>query len=197
MNARTLGLVLAVLLLAAPALAQKIFVDYDRSVDPSKYKTFAWGPTPGPSLKEDSPLMHSRIKNAIEYHLTEGGLVEDPENPDIYVTYYTDVEDEVRLDTTHMGYGYGPGWGWSPYWGGGMGMGSSTTTMTKYQRGTLIIALWDAKTKKLVWRASAQAVVKQNPQKAAKQIDSVINKIVKKWQKMYAKDQKRKAKGQS
>lgn len=192
MNRKTLGLLLAALLLAAPVMAQKIHVDYDRSVDPSKYETFAWGPTPGPSLEEASPLMHSRIKNAIEYHLTEGGLVENPKNPDIYVTYYTSVEDEVQLHTTQMGYGYGPGWGWSPYWGG-VGMGSSTTTMTKYSRGTLIIDIWDAKTKKAVWRGTAEAVVKENPQKAAKQIDKIINKIVKKWQKMYAKDQKRKA----
>ncbi len=195
MNGKRFGLILAALLIAAPAVAQKIYVDYDRSIDPSKYETFAWGRPEGPSLHDQSPLMDSRIKNAIEYHLTEGGLAEDPKNPDLYVTYYTSVEDEVRLDTTHMGYGYGPGWGWSPYWGGSMGMGSSTTTMTKYKRGTLIIDVWDAKTKKLIWRGSAQGVVKENPAKAAKQIDKAITKIVKKWQKMYAKDQKRKAKG--
>ncbi len=188
-----MGLTLAALLIAGPAAAQKIHVDYDRSIDPSKYETFAWGPTPQTSLKEESPLMHSRMKNAIEYHLTEGGLVEDPENPDIYVTYHTNVEEQVQLNTSSFGYGYGPGWGWSPYWGGGMGMGSSTTTVTKYKRGTLIIDIWDANTKKMVWRGTAEAVVKENPQKAARQTDRVVAKIVKRWEKMYAKDQKRRA----
>ena len=57
-----LNLLVLVLLVAAPATAQKANVDYDRSVDFNAYKTFAWGPTPETSLQEESPLMHSRIK---------------------------------------------------------------------------------------------------------------------------------------
>ncbi|MFC2173535.1 hypothetical protein ACFLU6_13015 [Acidobacteriota bacterium] len=34
-------------------------------------------------------LMHSRIKNGIEYYLTEGGLAEVESNPDLKVTYHT------------------------------------------------------------------------------------------------------------
>lgn len=186
MKKQWFGLFVVALLVAAPAAAQKVFVDYDRSADLESYKTFAWGPTPDTSIKGESPLMHSRIKNAIEYHLTEGGLVEDMENPDLYVTYHTSTKEEVQLHTT--GYGYGGGWGWSPYWGGGMS--SSTTTSHTYERGSLIIDIWDAKKKEAVWRGTAQAVVKQNPERAAKQIEKAINKIVKRWQKMRAKDQR-------
>jgi len=190
MKRQMLGLFVAALLFVGPAAAQKIFVDYDRSADLDSYKTFAWGPTPETSLQGESPLMHSRIKNAIEYQLTTGGMTEDTENPDVYVTYHTSSKEEVQLHTTGMGYGYGGGWGWDPFWGRGMGMGSTTTRATSYERGTLIIDIWDAKKKQAIWRGSAQAVVKQNPQKAAKQIDNAIAKIVKRWQKMYAQDQK-------
>lgn len=182
------------LLLTAPLAAQKVYVDYDRSALNNDYKTFAWAKTPETSLQKESPLMHSRIKNAIEHFLAEGNLIEDTENPDLYVTYHTSSTEEVQLNTTSMGYGYGGGWGWDPYWGGmGMGMGgmgSSTTTSRTYERGSLIIDLYDAKKKEAIWRGTAQAVVKQNPQKASKQIEKAISKIVKKYQQMRAKDLK-------
>ena len=194
MRNRLLALSVVALLGVAPAAAQKIYVDYDRSVDFNSFKTFAWGPTPETSLKSESPLMHSRIKNAIEYHLTEGGMTEDLENPDVYVTYHTNSKDEVQLHTTGMGYGYGGGWGRDPFWGGGMGMGSSTTTSYNYTRGTLIIDFWDAKKKEAIWRGTAEAVVKQNPEKFAKQIDKWLNRIVKKYDQMRKKDLKEKQK---
>ena len=137
--------------------------------------------------------MHSRVNNSIEYHLTEGGLVEDTENPDVYVTYHTRTREEVQLHTSSMGYGYGGGWGWDPYWGGmgGMGGGSSTTTSHTYERGSLIIDIWDAKKKEAIWRGTAEAVVKDNPQRAAKQIDKALIKIVKRFDKMRAQDMKK------
>ena len=189
MKRTVFSLTVLALLVVVPAAAQKVHVDYDQSADFNAYKTFAWASTPETSLQGESPLMHSRIKNAIEYHLTSGGLTEVEDNPDLYVTYHTSSKEEVQLHTTGMGYGYGGGWGWDPYWGGGMG--SSTTTSHSYERGSLIVDLWDAKKKEAIWRGTAEAVVKQNPQKAAKQIDKAVAKIMKKFDKMYAKDMKK------
>jgi len=185
---RGLGLVLTLVLFAMPAAAQKVHVDYDRDAINNDYKTFAWGDTPETSLRGESPFMHSRIKNAIEHYLTEGGLTEDTEDPDLYVTYHTSSKEEVQFYTTSLGYGYGPGWGWDPYWGGGMS--TSTTSATTYERGTLVIDIWDAKKEEIVWRGSASAVVKENPEKLAKQIDNALKKMIKKYDKMKQKDLK-------
>jgi hypothetical protein len=181
-------LAVVLVLVALPAAAQKVYVDYDRSAINNDYETFAWGPTPETSLRGDSPLMHSRIKNAIEYHLTEGGLIEDTESPDLYVTYHTNSKEEVRYNTTTFGYGYGGGWGWDPYWGGMGGMGTSTTTAQTYERGSLIIDIWDAKKKEIVWRGTAEATVPSNPEKGARQIEKALKKMIKKYDKMRAKD---------
>ena len=191
MRTKLSGLFVVALLMAATASAQKVHVDYDRSAEFGAYKTFAWGNTPETSLQSEAPLMHSRVKNSIEYHLTEGGLVEDTENPDVYVTYHTRTREEMQLHTSSMGYGYGGGWGWDPYWGGMGGMGSSTTTSHTYDRGTLIIDIWDAKKKEAIWRGTAEAVVKNNPQRVAKQIDKALIKIVKRFDKMRAQDMKK------
>ncbi|KPK57441.1 MAG: hypothetical protein AMS21_11450 [Gemmatimonas sp. SG8_38_2] len=178
-------------LLAAPAMAQKVYVDYDQSVDFDSYRTFAWKAPTEASLEEESPLMHSRIESAIESALTSGGLAMDTEDPDLYVTYHTSSKEEVTFSTTHMGYDYGPGWGWDPYWDGwggmGMGMGTSTTTAHTYERGTLVIDVWDARTNRAIFRGSAEAVVKEKPERAAKQIEKAIMKIGKKFDSMQAK----------
>ncbi len=65
---------------ASPAAAQNVFVDYDT------YKTFAWVDTNTTSLKIDFPEVDSMIKNNIECYMVKGGMSEDLENPDVYVT---------------------------------------------------------------------------------------------------------------
>jgi hypothetical protein len=178
---RALGSAVVVLLVALPAAAQKVQIDYDKTVDFSKYDTFAWGETSDTSLRDISPLMHSRLKNAIEDEFGKAGItqVEPDEGPDFFITYHTNARDEVRYNTTNFGYGYGPGW----YWGGGLG--TSTTTAYTYTKGTLIIDIWDAETKNLIWRGVSTATVPENPQKGAKLIDKTIAKLAKQWDTMY------------
>jgi hypothetical protein len=166
---------------AMPAAAQKVQIDYDKTVDFSKYETFAWDETAGTSLAEASPLMHSRLKNAIEDEFGKAGVteVEPGENPDFYITYHTNTKDQVRYNTVDYGYRRGPGW----YWGGGFG--HSATSAYTYSKGTLVIDIWDAHTENLVWRGVSTATVPENPEKAARLIDSSVSKLAKKWRKMY------------
>lgn len=191
MKQRILGVLVVATLLALPALAQQVYVDYDKSVDFSQYKTFAWKAPTEASLTEESPLMHERVENTIEAQLKSGGLAEDVQSPDLWVTYHTSSKEEVQFNTSHMGYGYGDDWGWDPYWDGyggiGTGMGTSTTTSHTYERGTLIIDIWDAKTNKAIFRGTAEAVVKGKPEKEAKQIENAVEKIGKKFDSMYRK----------
>jgi len=181
---------LALILFATPVLAQKIYIDYDKNADFGSFKTFAWAETAETSLEDISPFMHSRIVNAIQYYITEGGLIEDDSDPDLFVTYHTDSKNEVRINTDSFGYGYGGGYYRNPYWGGygGYGgMGSTTTTVTEFTRGTLIVDIWDARSKELVWRGAAEAVITEKPDAQAKQIDKMLAKMVKKWHSMKRK----------
>lgn len=178
------------ILVASSAAAQKVYVDYDPTADIDSYRTFAWGETPEASLSDTNPFIHSRIKNTIEYHLTKGGMIEDTESPDLYVTYYGGVTEEVSFMTTSVsyGYGYGPSWYWDPYWGGMSGM--TTTTPIVHEAGTLVIDIWDAKTENLVWRGTLSGTIPDDPRKMSKKVEDGIEKIVTKWQKMRAEDQK-------
>ena len=113
-------------------------------------------------------------------------MIEVRENPDVYVTYHTNEKEEMQLHTDTFGYGAGAGMRWHGGYGGAMGASSTTRTYT-YTKGTLIVDIWDAKSEKLVWRGSATATVKENPEAAAKQIQNVVNKMVKKWTNMKKK----------
>jgi hypothetical protein len=60
-------LALALMLVAVPCLAQKIYIDFDKNAIDNDYNTYAWQTTEESSLKTESPLMHSRIISSIEH----------------------------------------------------------------------------------------------------------------------------------
>ncbi len=187
---KTLGLALMAVLFAMPAAAQKVYVDYDRDAIGRDYKTFAWQDT-GPALQEFSPLMHTRIKNGLEHLLTARGLIGVADNPDLYVTYHTSSQEELQFSVTGYGYGYGAGWGWDPYWGGPSASGGgASTTVSTYEKGTLVVDIWDAKTKQIVWRGSAVAAIPEDPKKGEKLINKALEKMVKQFDETKAKEAK-------
>ena len=110
---------IAVLLAAGPLAAQEITIDYAKDVDFANVKTFQYSETEDTNIKD--PMMGERIVADLKAKLIDGGLSEVEDNPDIFVTYHGEEQEELNLNTTHFGYGYGGGWYWDPYWGGGVG----------------------------------------------------------------------------
>ena len=186
---KVLGLIFVVALVATPALAQKVTVDYAHDFDFSGVKTFQYVDTRESNSKNE--IMAGRIVEMIKKELREGGLTEVQENPDLFVTYHVTTEELSSFNTTSMGYGgyggYGAGWGGYGGYGGGYGMGgmgSSTTYETKYTEGTLIVDGYDPAEKKLVWRGTGMVTIKSKPDKQIKQVDKILKKIGAKWDKI-------------
>lgn len=180
MNPLKTLLAIALLVAAVPAAAQQVHIDYDPGYDRSQVETFAWMKTADTSVAGQNGLMHSRIVNAIEHYLSQAGVREVEADPDVWVTYHTDTEKEWSVDTDTMGYGYPGSWRWGGYWG----PMDTTTTVRSYDRGTLIVDVWDAKTKKMVWRGSVSAVIPEKPAKLEKRIYKSLEKMVNKWHKI-------------
>jgi len=175
------ALMIGLLLLAAPAFAQKITIDYAHDFDFEKIKTFQYVQSKDGTSKD--PLMDGRLKDAVIGELVGGGLKQVESDPDLYITYHLSSKENTVLNTTTMGYGgyggYGAGWG---RYGGSMG--ASTTTATTYTEGTLILDAYEPGDKKMVWRGTGTVTLKQKPDKVAKQIDSILKKMGAKWQKI-------------
>lgn len=185
------GLLLALLVVnvAAGKSKETVYVDYDRSVDFSSYKTFQWVQPTEASMEDESEYIDRIIKVAIFDQLRGYGMKSVQEDPDVYVTYHASSTAQVSFNIATLGYGYGAGWYWNPFWGGygGLGIGARTPTSHIYERGTLIMDIWDAKLKLAIFRGTVEAVPKDNPEKAAKQIEHAVAKIAKEFDSMYSK----------
>jgi hypothetical protein len=170
--------VLWVGLIAVGCSSRSVNFDYDRSADFSSFKTYAWHDGEL-SIKEEDPLGHQRIMDAVDRQMSAKGFSKVSSNPDVYVTYNGEDNEQVRMDTTHMGYDYGPDW----YWGGGFGMdmGTSTTQVRTYLEGTLVVDIWDANKKQLVWRGVGSDIVSDNPESNAKKIDKMVADMFKRY----------------
>ena len=175
---RMFGLLIVFAVVATPALAQKITIDYAHDFDFSAVKTFTYFDTQDSNTGND--LTDSRLKNAILTELREGGLAQVAADGDIYVTYHVTTEDNTVFNTTSYGYG-----GWGPGWGGYGGMGgSSTTTSQTFTDGTLILDAYEPSEKKMVWRGTGTVTLKEKPEKQANQIDKILTKMGNKWDKI-------------
>lgn len=163
------------LLLLTAGCDLKTSVDYDRSADFSAVKTYAWADQENPKI---SDLDHRRIVSAIDAQLAKEGLTQVESNPDVYVTYFADDNEQTVIDTTHYGYGFPGDW----YWGyGGMGMSTSTSRVRTYTEGTLVVDIYKAKEKELVWRGTVSGTVSENPQKNVKKINKGLAKLFEKY----------------
>ena len=181
---KTLGILIVLGMAATPALAQKVNIDYAHDFDFSSAKTFQYIDTE--ESNATNPMMNDRIQAMIIKELKEGGAVQVTENPDVFITYHITTAERTNYTTTSFGYGgYHGGWGGWGYGGMG-GMGSSTTTAHQYTDGTLIIDAYDSTDKKMIWRATGTVTVKEKPEKQIKQVENILEKIGKKWDKILA-----------
>jgi len=166
--------VAAALSLSGSAFAQDVKVDFDKDANFGALKTF----TVKLGTSWNNPLSEKRVITEIQQGLTEKGWTPtDEAKADALVVIHGATEKQKSLNTFYSGGGYG-GYGWRGGWGGGMG-GTSTTTVDEYTVGTLVVDIFDAKTKKLVYRGTAQDELSDKPEKNAKKLAKASDKLFK------------------
>jgi uncharacterized protein DUF4136 len=158
---------------ATSSLAIDVKTDFDRRTDFGRYKTFCWQ-----KVKTRNPLWIERIKAAVGSALTAKGWsqVESGSACDVAVVAMEIKRnhDTVKTFYDDIGGGWGD-WGWRGFGGGGLG--ESTTTTETFQTGTLIVDLFDARSKNLVWRGSATDTLFKNSDKNIKKFKSSVHKL--------------------
>jgi hypothetical protein len=156
--------------MAASAAAQQVQTDFDKQVNFSQYKTYSWK-----IVQVNNPLWQPRIKNAVDSQLAAKGwkLVDD--GGDVVVVAVGTTQTQRTLDTFYNGFGGGY------RWRGFGGSGISTTAEHDYKEGTLVVDMFDAKSKQLIWRGGAQDMLSENPDKNEKKLDKAVVKMFKKF----------------
>ena len=160
------GVALAV---AGGAWAQDVKVDYDKSANFGAIKTFsiklgtAWG----------NEISQKRVLDEFTQALTEKGWQLAPAgSADADVVVHGASQVKKDLNTFYSGTG-----GYR-YRGFG-GTGTATTTVDEYTVGTLVVDIFDAKSKSLLFRGIAQDELSDKTDKNIKKLAKASDKMFK------------------
>jgi hypothetical protein len=152
--------------IANGALAQKVTIDYDRRADFGQYKTFSWMKEPS----SGNPLIRARVIEDINSALSGKGLQLVTSNADLCIAAHVVTEQDRTLNTFYDGFGDG--------WRGG-GFGSATTGVSTYEVGTLVLDIFDARTREAIWRGTSSKTLSGNPEKHADRLNKAIARMLK------------------
>ena len=168
MNAerRIVCLVGVVLLSATASVAQQVKTDFDRAADFGRYKTYSWQ-----KVQTQDPLWVDRIKQAVNSALAAKGWTQVDSGGDAAVVAIETTQNQQTLNTFYDG--FGGGWRWRGFGG----FGDSTTTADTYKVGTLVVDVFDASTKNLIWRGSASDALSDKSEKNIKNLDKGVQKM--------------------
>jgi hypothetical protein len=161
----TFTLILALLAFAAVAPAQQALYNYDESTNFSNFHTYKWVTIQGAELP--NALLYSQIQNAINSQLASKGLtVVTGDKADLFIGIQIATQKNREYNTFNMG---GP-------WFGGMQQTTSSTIVT----GQLVLDMYDAANKKMVWRGNVSETINPsgNPEKNQQNLNKAIGKLL-------------------
>ena len=176
MNARNLvAAATLALFTTACGYSIKTATDYDHSVTFSNYHSFFM-------MKGNSsgnPLLDQRAADDVKSALTNKGWMEVPEGEgQTAVVVHATTRTKHTYETLYDGWG---GWGWRGGWGGryGGGFGGATTFVSDYKVGTLVVDIFDAKTKEAIWHGNATDALSDNASSNARATEDAVDKMFK------------------
>jgi hypothetical protein len=171
MKMQTVAVAAAFTLAGSVAFAQDVKVDFDKDANFGAIKTFslkvgtAWG----------NPLSEKRVAAEFEQALTGKGWTKtDEAKADAIVVLHGATQVKKDLNTFYSG-GMG-GYGWRGM--GAMG-GTAQTTVSEYTVGTLVVDIFNAKSKQLMFRGTASDELSDKPEKNAKKLGKASDKMFK------------------
>jgi len=151
---------------SAVVLGQQVSVNYNHSQSFAQYHTYAFENN-DPNQIANSILAQSAVSD-VNTALQGKGLskVDISANPDLILL----VSGGLRQQTSYSA------WGMRGI-GGGMGGISPEQNV----EGTLIVSLYDAKQKTLVWRGIGQNTLSNNGNKNQQMVEKAVQKMFKQW----------------
>ncbi len=153
-------LALAFVMIGSVAYAQKVNVDADWSAPFATYTTYAWTVgTPAPTSLGDD-----RVRAAVDGQLAGKGLTQVMDAPNVFVATHVLTAPQQEL----VANGFGP-WAFRH------------DTVAPYATGTLVVDLYDASTRNLVWRGVAASTASNGPSPSPAKIEKALAKMFLKY----------------
>ena len=163
MRKPVLAAVVAVLAISC-ASTINVRSDVNKQADFSRYRTF--------SIRDGNstgnPVMDQRIKADVEMALRAKGLEEVQSGEgDAVVVAHAATQTRRSYETFYNGWG----WGWRWRWG------APEVVVNEFQVGTIVVDMFDARTKTAVWHGYASHVLSDKPEKNDMRADEAVAKI--------------------
>jgi hypothetical protein len=122
--------------------------------------------------KSKPTLIIEQISLNTRHTLAKGWTLVD-QSADVAIMAIETTQTQRTLDTFYDG--FGGGWGWRGFGG----FGDATTTEHDYKEGTLVVDMYDAKSKKLIWRGSTEDSLSGKPANNEKNLEKGVAKMFK------------------
>lgn len=162
--------IFVVMLMGACSPSVNVSMDYDKQVDFTKFKTYAYS-NESQSVPLDD-LNKRRLFTYVDEQMAAKGFTKSENSFDLLVDLQITAQQRQEAYTNSTGgYGY--------RWGGGM----STTTVQTYVDGTLIISFVEPNKKELVWqgRGTRELDKDATADKREKNIHDLVVQILAKY----------------
>ena len=168
----------AAVIVASACSGMTVNQDFMPGTDFSGFRAVGW--MPGDFQTGADALTDQKIRVALESGFQAKGFrLVSSAQADLVVAYQLILNDQTDYQTVNTG--YGGGWGYGMYGARyGVGMSSSTTRAITYTMGTLVVDLFDAKSKELVWRGTAEGKINESatPQQRQERANEAVARIL-------------------
>lgn len=168
--------VVAVILLAACS-SIKVTSDYDKEVDFSQYTSYSFYQWEQESDKLLTRFDRERIEESVGQELEKRGLKYMEEDGDLTVSLFVMLEQKKGRTAYTNHYGDMGYWDYDVAWGYGMGYSTTQYSEYDYIDGSLVVDIFDTKSRKLVWQGVGSGVVDENPKNRDRKMPAEIAKI--------------------
>jgi hypothetical protein len=152
--------------------AQNASANYDKNTDFSKYKTYKWVNIENAQHVDD--LTADQLAGTVESELAKKGLKKSQtDKADLLIGYQVARGKEKQLSQYNVGASYGSAAGAT----GGTGGAATTVVHT----GLLVLDMYDAASKQLIWRGVVANAIDADakPDKKQKHMDQGVAKLLK------------------
>jgi hypothetical protein len=168
MKVKSLILSILTLVFVSSASAQQVSVNYNHSQSFTGYHTYAWGAENANKIANS--ILAQAAKSDIESAMQSAGLskVDESQNPDLILLANGGLKQETSYSA----------WGMR-----GIGGGMGGITPEQNVEGTMVVDLYDAKQKTLVWRGIAEDTLSNNGDKNQKLVAKAVEKMFKQYPK--------------
>ena len=149
-------------------VAQQVSVNYDHNASFAQYHTYAWGSNNKNQIQNSilAQVAQQDINSAMQGKGFQ--MVQESQNPDIILTASGGEREQTSYNA----------WGMR-----GIGGGMGGITPQQNVEATLVVSLYDAKAKSLVWRGIGQDTLSNKGNKNQEAVQKAIEKMFKQWPK--------------